>query len=84
MLRLTDPRGKVDDDLRALAGPLAVYDDAAAVLLHNGLDEREAESQAPIGAIERLLALRERLENARQELRRASSGVSRGARSPPS
>jgi hypothetical protein len=62
--------GQVGDEFGALAGALASRLDPAAVHLEQLLHEREADSQSALRLFERMVHLREHVEDARQRFGR--------------
>ena len=62
-------RRQVHHDLRAPPHPFAVGRDPAAVQFHQVLDQRQADAQAALRAVQRLVGLREQVEDVRQESR---------------
>ena len=61
--------GQPDGELAALAAPVAVRRDRAAVQLDEAAHDREPEAEAAVRAIERLPLLREQVEDVRQHRR---------------
>ena len=72
------------DELRALAEPVAVGADLAAVQLDEALEERQPEPQAPAAPIEGRVRLHEGLEEPREHLRRHADARVRDADDGPS
>ena len=66
--RLAEDR-QADDELAAVAEALAVRLDAAAVQLHQPVDEGEADAEPAVRAIQRAGGLHEKIEDARQQFR---------------
>ena len=62
---------------RAPARPFAVAPDAAAMQLHQVLDQREPDAQAALRAVQRLVGLGEQVEDVRQEVRRDAGALVR-------
>src|SRR5436190_1551248 len=61
---------KPDDELAALARPRAAAGNRAPVQLRQSLDQREADAEAALLAIECAIALYEQVEHARHEIGR--------------
>jgi hypothetical protein len=62
--------GQAHHELAALARPLAVGGDAAAVHLHQPAHQGQANAQAALGAVQAALGLHEQVEDAGQHVRR--------------
>ena len=65
-----DPRERrqAEDELAAPAEPLAPGLDAPPVLIHQATDERQADTQPPLGSVEGSVDLREQVEDLREHV----------------